>query len=83
MPWAEFTTLISGLMPDTPLGAIVKIRAETNSDAIKNFTSDQRRIYQEWQNKQLKKQLENPEALDEMMDKVCKQIEQYFGKSGG
>ena len=28
MPWSEFTNLVAGLLPETPLGAVVKIRSE-------------------------------------------------------
>ena len=28
MDWIEFTTLLAGIMPDTPLGNIISIRAE-------------------------------------------------------
>ena len=51
MPWTEFCTLVGGLMPDTPLGQIVSIRAEKDEDTIRNFSNDQRRIYDDWQKK--------------------------------
>ena len=54
MTWSEFATLLSGLMPDTPLGQIISIRAETNKDIIKNFTKDQKKIQNEWKKKQSK-----------------------------
>ena len=43
MTWSEFATLLSGLMPDTPLGQIISIRAEKDKEIIKRFTKDQRR----------------------------------------
>lgn len=54
MTWSEFATLLSGLMPDTPLGQIISIRAENNKDIIKNFTKDQKKIQNEWKKKQSK-----------------------------
>lgn len=48
MSWDEFLTLLSGLNSDTPIGNIVAIRAETNSDKIKNFTPEQKRIRNQW-----------------------------------
>lgn len=48
MSWSEFCSLISGIMPDTPLGQIVSIRAEKDSKRIKEFTKEQKRIRNEW-----------------------------------
>lgn len=53
---------MSGLMPDTPLGQTVSIRAETDSKVIKNFTDAQMRIRDEWILRQCEKDKENPEA---------------------
>ena len=47
--WDEFRALLSGLSPDTALGRVVAIRTETDTDAIKHFTKDQRRLYDAWQ----------------------------------
>lgn len=54
MTWSEFATLLSGLMPDTPLGQIISIRAETNKDIIKGFTKEQKKIQNDWKLKQSK-----------------------------
>lgn len=62
MSWNEFCTLLSGLMPDTPLGRVVSIRAETDPDIIKNFNEEQRRIYNEWRSRIIRKRHETPEA---------------------
>lgn len=48
MKWLEFSALLSGIGPDTALGRIVAIRAETDKEVIKNFSDDQRRIWREW-----------------------------------
>lgn len=42
MTWSEFATLLSGLMPDTPLGQIISIRAEKDKEVIKRFTKEQK-----------------------------------------
>jgi len=34
MDWIEFTTLLAGIMPDTPLGNIISIRAEDDADTL-------------------------------------------------
>lgn len=48
MSWGEFATLLSGLMPDTPLSQIISIRSEKDKNIIKNFSKDQLRIRNEW-----------------------------------
>lgn len=55
MNYAELCTLISGVMPDTPLGNIVQIRSEDDEDTLKNFTQEQKNIRWEYRNKIAKK----------------------------
>ncbi len=59
MKWNEFCTLVAGLMPDTPLGSVIAIRAEKDQKVIKGFTPEQRRIYREWRNKQAQNKLDS------------------------
>ncbi|WP_243428914.1 Gp15 family bacteriophage protein [Clostridium botulinum] len=51
MTWLEFRSLLSGIMPKTPLGQIVSVRAEEDKDVLKNFSKDQNKIRNEWRNK--------------------------------
>ncbi|NOW84276.1 hypothetical protein B0H39_002157 [Clostridium beijerinckii] len=51
MTFSEFCTLLTGIMPKTPLGQIVSIRAEEDKDMLKNFTKEQHEIRNEWRNK--------------------------------
>lgn len=60
MSWNEFCTLLSGIMPKTPLGQIVSIRAEEDKDILKSFTDEQHKIRNEWRNRN------NP--VDDMTD---------------
>lgn len=53
--WDEFRALLAGLSPDTALGRIVTIRAETDKEVIKHFTPDQRRIRKEWKERRSEK----------------------------
>lgn len=53
MSYAEFCSLLSGIMYDTPLGQVVSIRAEKDSKVIKNFTNEQKRIRAEWSARKL------------------------------
>lgn len=55
MSWDEFTTLLSGLNPKTPLGAMVSIRSESDPEMLKHFTPEQKRINREWREKQAQK----------------------------
>lgn len=54
MSWDEFCVLLSGIMPETPLGRIVSIRSEKNAKTIHNFTKEEKRIHLDWQNKKAK-----------------------------
>ncbi len=51
MSWGEFTTLLSGIMPETPLGQIVTIRSENDKDMLKNFNAAQHKIRNEWRSR--------------------------------
>ena len=54
MSWSEFCTLLSGIMPKTPLGQMVSIRNEEDNDMLKNFTPEQHKIRNEWRSRQVK-----------------------------
>lgn len=57
--------MISGIMPDTPLGKIVMIRSEKDPKVLKNFSKEQKRIRNEWvQHKNKKKKEEGKSAID-------------------
>lgn len=51
MDYAELSNLISGLMPDTPLGNIIQIRSEDDEEVLKNFTQEQKNIRWEYRRK--------------------------------
>lgn len=55
MSWREFSYLLSGLNHKTPLGNIIAIRSETDSDRLKDFTPEERRIRNEYLRKSAKK----------------------------
>lgn len=58
MTWSEFSSLLSGIMPETPLGQIVAIRSEEDRDVLKNFTKEQHEIRNEWRSKRAKSMTE-------------------------
>lgn len=72
MTWDEFCTLLSGIMPKTPLGQIVSIRSEEDEDILKNFTKEQHKIRDEWRSRQLE------EMTDEEKEQQIKEIQELF-----
>lgn len=81
MSWTEFCTLLSGLLPETPLGQVIAIRCEKDSKIIKNFSEDQRRIWKEWRSYQASMQLEDEEQLNKEMEDLYNMFSKAF--SGG
>lgn len=75
MPWDEFCSYLSGIMPDTPLGNIVQIRSEENKDILKIFSPEQKRIRTEWRNKTAQSMDEKEaEAAIEMFKNIFKEL---------
>ena len=62
MSWAEFCSLLSGLMADTPLGQVVAIRSEKDMKVIKKFSSEQKRIYNQWRSRKLRENKKDKKA---------------------
>ncbi|QLY82404.1 Gp15 family bacteriophage protein [Clostridium intestinale] len=77
MSWSEFTTLLKGIMPETPLGQIVSIRAEENKDMLQNFTQEQHKIRNEWREKQLEDM--TVEETEEQMQELQELFAKMFG----
>lgn len=78
MKWDEFQDLLIGISPDTALGRIVAIRAETDKDILKNFTPEQRRIRNEWINRKAK--AVSQEELDAVLGELGKA---FIAMAGG
>lgn len=79
MAWNEFCTLLTGIMPKTPLGEIVSIRCEENKDVLKNFTQEQHKIRNDWRNRV------NPirDMSDEEKEEEIKKVQEIFAKAFG
>lgn len=73
MEWREFVTLLSGIMPETPLGQIIKIRAEDDDDILQQFTDEQHRIRNVWRNRQMQAMLKQSNK-----NEVMKQMKAMF-----
>ena len=78
MPWDEFCSLLSGFMPDTPLGNIVAIRSESDPKVLKNFTKEQRLIRNNWKKHLADNMLQDTEALDKQMEDLSKMLSKMF-----
>ena len=72
-------TLLTGIMPKTPLGQIVSIRSEEDKDMLKNFTKEQHKIRNDWRNKV------NPirDMSDEEKEIEAKKVQEMFAKAFG
>lgn len=79
MTWDEFCTLLSGIMPETPLGQIVNIRSENDREKLKHFTPEQKRIRSEWRNRQVKKAKFNPLEAAKAVEEFERMIAKAFG----
>lgn len=77
MDWKEFTTLLHGIMPETPLGQIVRIRAEEDKEILKNFSPEEHSIRNEWRNRH--------SAVEDMMEEekmeAVKSLQNIFAKA--
>ena len=81
MSWGEFTTLLAGIMPKTPLGQIISIRSENDKDMLKYFTPEQHKVRNEWRNRHVKKMVamnkKDAERQIQIFQDMCKKA---FGK---
>lgn len=78
MTWVEFSSLLRGLNGDTPLGNLVQIRSETNPEILKNFSTSQQKIRNDW--------LRNHQKLNtnaEAHKQFLRQIQCFFAGGGG
>lgn len=77
MSWAEFSTLLAGIMPKTPLGQVISIRSEEDENMLKNFTKEHHEIRNAWRNKQIAKMSE--EEKKEKVNEVMEMFKNAFG----
>lgn len=83
MTWEEFSSLLAGLLPDTPLGYIVQIRSENDREKLKHFTPEQKRIRAAWRTRNMKKVEMNPEEARKAIEQFEKMMASMFSKGGG
>ena len=70
--------LISGLLPDTPLGKIIQIRSENNKDMLKQFTPEMHKIRNDWRNRIARDKLKDEDALNRTFDNMEKMLKILF-----
>lgn len=63
MKWDEFCSLLRGLSADSPLGRIVQIRAENDTERLKYFTAHQKKIRSDWRNRRAKQVTQQDSAM--------------------
>jgi len=78
MTWDEFSTLLAGIMPETPLGQIISIRSETTPEILETFNSEQKRIRNEWHSKVRKEIVENKKNAEAMIAEFQAMMKQAF-----
>ena len=76
--WSEVRMLISGLLCDTPLGRVIQIRSENDSDRLKSFTPEMRKIRNDWRNRLAKDKLKDEDALNRTFDNMEKMLKILF-----
>ena len=79
MSYSEFCSLLSGLMPDTPLGNIVSIRSEKDPKVLKNFTKEQREIRNKWILRRKEKLKADPVAYKAYVSNLQRALASAFG----
>lgn len=80
MPWGEFSTLLAGIMPETPLGQVVSIRSENDKDILKNFTQDQHKIRNEWRSRRTKAVVMDKAEMERQVKIFQEIMKQAFSK---
>ena len=69
--------MLAGLSPDTVLGRVVAIRSETDTDVIKHFSEDQKRIYNAWRTHRAETM--KPQTYENEMQNLEQMFAQLFG----
>lgn len=80
MSWGEFSTLLAGIMPETPLGQVVSIRSESDKDILKNFTQEQHRIRDEWRSRRTKAIVMDKAEMERQVKMFQEAMKKAFSK---
>lgn len=77
MTWDEFSALLNGILPDSPLGKIVSMRSEEDKEVLKSFTQDQKAERTRWRTREATKIEEKD--MDKVMENLEKMLASAFG----
>lgn len=77
MAWDEFGDLVAGLNEQTPLVRVAMIRTETDPEAIRQFSPEQRRMRREWQRRGAARRPQ--EEVDRFMGAFQESMARMFG----
>lgn len=80
MSYEEFCSLLSGIMPDTPLGQIVSIRAEKDPKIIRNFTKEQKKVRNQWQMRKMQQMKNNKKAYADYWSRMQQELKNAYLK---
>ena len=80
MSYDEFCSYLSGIMPDTPLGNVVRIRSETDKELLESFTPEQRKIRSDWLGRQASEK--SDEDTQEYLKNILKAFKDLAGEGG-
>lgn len=80
MSWSEFSTLLAGIMPETPLGQVVSIRSENDKDMLKHFTKEQHRIRNEWRSRKTRAIVMDKAEMERQVKMFQEAMKKAFGK---
>lgn len=80
MSYEEFCSLLSGIMPDTPLGQIVSIRAEKDPKIIKKFTKEQKRVRNQWQMRKTQEMKRDKKAYTDYWSRMQQEFKNAYLK---
>lgn len=85
LSYSEYRRLFNGLMEDTPLGRIISIRSEKDSETIKRFGPNELKIRSDWNKFRTREMLENMSPEERMKQVLAFQnmMKQAFLKKGG
>lgn len=81
MEWQEFADLLAGLNEQTPLVKVAQIRTETDREALKGFTPEQRRMNAEW--KKARALSRKKQETDGFLQTIEQTLSRLFGSDHG
>lgn len=83
LKYSDWCKLVSGIMPDTPLGQTAALRQEKNPDVLKTLNPAQRQLRSEWAAFRAQKRRDTPQGSlreNKQMMELEKMIAGLFGR---